>query len=55
MIFVLSQHHDPEAVDQLLRIAETEQDTELKTNAIFWLGQSNDPCVAEFLLKIIGG
>lgn len=55
VIFVLSQHGGAEAVDQLIRIAETEQDTKLKTNAIFWLGQSNDPRVAEFLLKIIGG
>lgn len=55
VIFVLSQHSGRDAVDQLLLIAETEQDTELKTNAIFWLGQSNDPRVAEFLLKIIGG
>ena len=36
-------------------IARDEQDTELRKKAIFWLSQSNDPRVAEFLLTIIEG
>ena len=41
------------AVDQLMEIARNEEDSELTKNAIFWLGQSDDPRVAEFLLEII--
>ena len=54
IIFVLSQsNREREAVDQLMVIVEEEEDAELKKNAIFWLGQSGDPRVAEFLLRLI--
>ena len=36
-------------------LARTEQNDELRKRAIFWLGQSNDPRVAEFLLTLIRG
>jgi HEAT repeat protein len=53
VIFVLSQRHEREAVDALMNIATNEPDRELKKKAIFWLGQSKDPRVAEFLLQLI--
>jgi HEAT repeat protein len=53
LIFAYSQRHEPEAVDQLMAIAEKEPDKELRNKAIFWLGQSHDPRVPEFLLRII--
>ncbi len=53
VVFVLSQRHDPGAVDALMDIARNETDRELQKKAIFWLGQSDDPRVAEFLLEII--
>jgi HEAT repeat protein len=53
LIFTYSQRHEPEAVDQLMAIAEKEPDKELRNKAIFWLGQSDDPRVAEFLLRLI--
>jgi HEAT repeat protein len=53
VIFVLSQRHEREAVDVLMGIARSETDPDLQKKAIFWLGQSNDPRVAEFLLEII--
>ncbi len=53
VIFVLSQRHEREAVDVLMGIARDETDPDLQKKAIFWLGQSNDPRVAEFLLEII--
>ena len=53
LIFAYSQRHEPEAVDQLMAIAEKEPDPELRKKAIFWLGQSHDPRAAEFLLRLI--
>jgi HEAT repeat protein len=54
IIFVLSQRQrDPAAIDKLFDIAKNEKDTELRTKAIFWLGQSRDPRVQQFLLDLI--
>jgi HEAT repeat protein len=53
LIFVFSQRHEPEAVDQLMDIARKETDPELRKTAIFWLGQSHDPRVADFLMEMI--
>ena len=36
-------------------IARRDPDRELRKKAIFWLGQSNDPRVRDFLLEIING
>jgi len=53
LIFVYSQRNETEAVDKMIQIARTETDPELRKNAIFWLSQSNDPRVADFLLELI--
>ena len=53
LVFVYSQRNETEAVDKLIQIARTEKDPELRKNAIFWLSQSRDPRVADFLLEII--
>ena len=42
-------------LDFLMEVARTEEDDELKQRAIFWLGQSNDPRVPDFLLSLIRG
>jgi HEAT repeat protein len=55
VIFVASQMRDREAIDFLMSVARDEQDEELRKRAIFWLGQSKDPRVAEFLLSLING
>lgn len=52
IIFVLSQNPEA-AVDQLIAIAESEENPELKSSVIFWLGQSDDPRVVEYLLRVI--
>jgi HEAT repeat protein len=54
VVFVASQRSDKEAVDFLMEIAEDKENGDLRENAIFWLGQSDDPRVPEFLLRIIG-
>jgi TolA-binding protein len=53
LIFVYSQRREREAVDKLMDIARRDPDRELRGKAIFWLGQSKDPRVAQFLLELI--
>jgi HEAT repeat protein len=54
VIFSLSQRQrDPAAMDKLFDIAKNEKDAELRKKAIFWLGQSRDPRVQQFLMDLI--
>jgi HEAT repeat protein len=53
LIFVYSERQETEAVDKLMNIARSDPNPELRRKAVFWLGQSNDPRVAQFLLEII--
>ncbi|MDP9205925.1 MAG: outer membrane protein assembly factor BamD [Gemmatimonadota bacterium] len=54
IIFVLSQRQrDPAAMDKMFDIAKNEKDAELRKKAIFWLGQSRDPRVQQFLIDLI--
>ena len=55
LIFVAAEFGSREAVDFLMQVAREEDDTDLRENAIFWLGQSEDPRVPEFLLSLIRG
>jgi hypothetical protein len=42
-VFALSQRPRDEAVPELIRIARTHRDPEIRKSALFWLGQSHDP------------
>jgi len=54
IIFVLSQRQsDRAAMDKLFDIAKNEKDAELRKKAIFWLGQSCDRRVEQFLMDLI--
>jgi HEAT repeat protein len=54
MIFVFSQRqHDPAAMDKLFDIAKNDKDAERRKKSIFWLGQSRDPRVQQFLMDLI--
>lgn len=54
MIFVFSQRpNDAAAMDKLFDIAKNDKDPELRKKAIFWLGQSRDPRVQQFLMDLI--
>lgn len=55
VIWVLSEKRDPAAVDRLLEIARRDPDPEMRKKAIFWLGQSRDPRVKQFLIDLING
>jgi tetratricopeptide (TPR) repeat protein len=54
LIFTLSQRQsDRAAIDKMFDIAKNEKDPELRKKAIFWLGQSHDPRVQQFLMDLI--
>jgi HEAT repeat protein len=54
IIFVLSQRQsDKAAIDKMFDIAKNDKDAELRKKAIFWLGQSRDPRVQQFLMDLI--
>ena len=54
VIFGLSQRRrDVEAVEQLMEIAQSDPDRELRGKAIFWLGQSRHPRAVQFLAELI--
>ena len=47
------RRRDSLAVDQLISIVRNEQDNELRSKAIFWLGQTRDPRAIEVLRDLI--
>jgi HEAT repeat protein len=51
--FVLSQRREEQAVDKLIDIAKNDGDHEVRRQALFWLGQSNDPKATRFLREMI--
>lgn len=51
-VFALSRM--PNGVDQLIRIARTSKDREVKKSAYFWLGQSKDPRATELFAEVLG-
>jgi HEAT repeat protein len=55
VIFVYSQRREAAVVDKLMEIAKTDPKIENRKEAIFWLGQKNDPRVKQFLRDLIKG
>lgn len=53
LLFVYSELDTPQAVDKLFEVARTETDPELQKQALFWLGESGDPRVPQFLEELI--
>ena len=43
VVFALSQRPKDEGIPILIRVARTHRDPEVRRDAVFWLGQSNDP------------
>lgn len=52
-VFALSQRSNNEGVPALIRIAQTNQDPELRRTALFWLGQSDDPRAVDLFEEIL--
>jgi TolA-binding protein len=54
LIFVLSQRsRDGKALEKLMDIAKTDKDKEMRSKAVFWLGQSKDPRALKFIEELI--
>jgi TolA-binding protein len=54
LIFVLSQRsRDGKALEKLMDIARTDKDKEMRSKAVFWLGQSKDPRALKFIEELI--
>jgi len=53
LLFVFSQRGDKAAADKLFEIAKSDPDPELRKKALFWLGQMDDPRVADVLQQIL--
>jgi hypothetical protein len=55
-IFAISQHPSPRSIDWLLERAEdSDESKRVRKQVLFWLGQSDDPRVADFLVELIRG
>jgi len=52
-VFVLSQLPHGEGVDELLDVARTNKDAHVRSKALFWLGQSNDPRALQLFESIL--
>jgi HEAT repeat protein len=52
-VFALSQMHDADAVPRLINVAKTNKNPVVRKQAIFWLGQMNDPRALDFLEEIL--
>ena len=53
ILFTLTQVDSEAAFDKMLDIARTEEEPDLRQNAIFWIGQSGDPRAEDVLLEIL--
>ena len=53
LIWLISENDDAAAVDSLLNIARTDPDVDMRTKAVFWLGESDSPRAADFLLELL--
>jgi HEAT repeat protein len=53
VIFVYNQTRASAAVDKLMEIAKSDPRIENRKEAIFWLGQKNDPRVKQFLRDLL--
>ncbi len=54
LVFAFSQLGS-EGVPHLIRIAKTHENPKIKKDAIFWLGQTNDPRASQALIEIVRG
>jgi HEAT repeat protein len=52
-VFAISRLPNGDATTQLVEFAETGKYPEVRKEAVFWLGQSNDPKALDYLTKLI--
>jgi len=52
-VFALSQLPKDEGVPKLIEVAKTNRNAEVRKQAMFWLGQSNDPSALAFFQEVL--
>ncbi len=52
-IFALSQRPGKEGIPALIQVVRTNRDPELRRQALFWLGQSNDPRALDLIEELL--
>ena len=52
-VFVISQRRDDPAIQKLIDIASRDASSDIRKQAMFWLGQTNDPRALKFLRDIV--
>jgi hypothetical protein len=52
-VFVMSQRRDEIAIDKLIDIASHDADRDIRKNAMYWLGQTNNPRAVKFLRDLV--
>ena len=52
-IFVISQRDDDAAINALMKIARDDPDAKMRSKALFWLAQKNDPRAAKLIGELV--
>jgi HEAT repeat protein len=52
-VFALSQLPKEEGIPQLIQVARTNRNPAVRKQAVFWLGQSNDPRALAFFEELL--
>ena len=52
-MFALSQLPDEEGTQALIDVIKTTKDRDLKREALFWLGQSDDPRALDVIAQLL--
>ncbi|PYJ85321.1 MAG: hypothetical protein DME22_09630, partial [Verrucomicrobia bacterium] len=52
-VFALSQLPKDEGIPKLVRVARANRNREVRKDAMFWLGQSNDPRALAFFEEVL--
>jgi hypothetical protein len=53
VIFVLAQRDEEAAMNELMKIARTDENRAMRGKALFWLAQKDDPRVAKLIAEIV--
>ncbi len=52
-VFALSQLPKEQGTPKLIQVARMNRNREIRKDAIFWLGQSNDPRALDFFEEVL--
>ena len=52
-VFALSQLPDHEGVPKLIEVARNNRNPVVRKQAVFWLGQSDDPRALDFITSVL--